>query len=67
MWGRLLTCCADAPPPPLQAIMMGPFVMAGLTHDTRVLVADPARISQYISEPPSDGDTVSWEVRPGCS
>jgi hypothetical protein len=50
--------------PPLQAIMMGPFVMAGLTHDTRVLVADPANIPQYIGEVAPEDDTVSWEVRP---
>jgi hypothetical protein len=45
--------------------MMGPFVMAGLTHDSRVLVADPANIAQYIGEVAPEDDTVSWEVR-GC-
>jgi hypothetical protein len=34
----------------LQAIMMGPFLMAGLTNSSRSIAADPATVSDYISE-----------------
>lgn len=47
--------------------MMGPFLMAGLTHGDRRLVADPANISAVISEPQDDGHHVSLQVgQAGC-
>lgn len=34
----------------MQAIMMGPHVMAGLTHNTREITANPDNITNYIHD-----------------
>lgn len=39
----------------LHAIMMGPFVMAGLTHDNRLLMVDQEHLEEATTEPDPDG------------
>jgi hypothetical protein len=49
---------AQDPRPEMQrlaSIINGPFVMAGLTHDTRLLRLDPAAVADAVAEPPTDG------------
>jgi len=46
----------------LKALMMGPFVMAGLTHDTRHLVVEEAKLSELMSEPGDHEELVSIQA-----
>lgn len=41
------------------AIMMGPLLMAGLTHDSRVIVADPADVQSLVEPVPTEGSVSS--------
>lgn len=35
---------------PMQALLMGPFVMAGLSNGSRSIAADPAQVSDLVSD-----------------
>ncbi len=39
----------------VQAVMMGPLVMAGLTEGTRQIQADPSAVAELLSEVPAGG------------
>ena len=46
----------------LKALMMGPFVMAGLTHDSRWLELDEASLGAAMSEPGDPEELLSLQV-----
>ena len=38
-----------------KSVMIGPHLYAGLTHNSRVLVADPADIASLVGPAPTEG------------
>ncbi|PSC73151.1 hypothetical protein C2E20_3677 [Micractinium conductrix] len=64
VWAEDLTD-ARQPLQALKALMMGPLLMAGLTHDMREVTVNASLVYKYVHLPPDPATFVSLAVLPG--